>query len=295
MACLPSWEQFPGHSPVVGDPREPSGLSESGNQNSEFWVPGAAAVCRTVEKRVPCGRRALGVLWGPQDGVAEGPAVHTQGKTNPGLSGRSGEGTGSQIATRAEQTLWGKGAHQCQINACTSRRDPRGRPQGEAPMLGPDLLMNLMPSSGQTHRGSKKLGQVRGTWGNSGLLHVTSRAGKRVRGGHPATGHGPMWKRGRKQNSVSLTRLPHSLYRSAVCDCDYLPQTTAPGALLTGAQGLHRGRAQPAHLHRPSIPRLSSLNQFVSWSLIIISPLKYSRPPAPILAPLTIRPNHTLS
>ena len=66
MACLPSWEQFPGHGPVVGDPREPSGLSESGNQNSEFWVPEAAAVCGTVEKRVPCGRGPWVSCGGPR-------------------------------------------------------------------------------------------------------------------------------------------------------------------------------------------------------------------------------------
>ena len=134
------------------------------------------------------------------------------------------------------QTLRGKGAHQCQINACTSRRDPRGWPQGEAPALGPDLLMNLMPSSGQIHRGSKKLGQVRGTWGNSGLPHITSRAGKQVHGGHPATGHGPMWKRGRKQDSVSLTHHPHSLYSSTVCDCGSSGPAVWPCAACSSPQ-----------------------------------------------------------
>lgn len=110
MAGLSSWEQFPGHGPAVGDPREPSGLSESGKQESEFWVPGAAAVRRT-EKRAPCSRRALGVLRGPQEGVAQGQAVRAQGKTKPGLSGRSGKGMGSQTATRAEQCrpCWGRG------------------------------------------------------------------------------------------------------------------------------------------------------------------------------------------
>ena len=103
MAGLSSWEQFPGHSPVVGNPREPRGLSESGKQESDFWVPGAAAVRRTVEERAPCGRRAPGVLRGPQEAVPQGQAVGAQGKTKPGLSGRSGKGTGSQTATRAEQ------------------------------------------------------------------------------------------------------------------------------------------------------------------------------------------------
>lgn len=96
---------------------------------------------------------------------------------------------------------------------------PRGWPQGEAPPLGPGLLMNLMPSSGQIHRGSKKLGQVRGTWGNSGLPHAQSMEASPWR---PSSGWlWPVWKGGREQNPVSLTHRPHSLFRSAVFVCDY--------------------------------------------------------------------------
>lgn len=83
--------------------------------------------------------RALGVLRGPQEGVAEGQAVHAQGKTNPGLSGRSGEGTGSQAATRAEQCrpCGGRGL----INARSTPAHPDETPEDglrvRLPRLGP--------------------------------------------------------------------------------------------------------------------------------------------------------------
>ena len=45
-----------------------------------------------------------------------------------------------------------------------------------------------------------------------------------------------MWKRGRKQDSVSLTHHPHSLYSSAVCDCGSSGPAVWPCAACSSPQ-----------------------------------------------------------